>query len=142
MFFTNNLLQYDTDPFGECCTIASLALRVFRRCFLKVEVGILPRGAYRHHDRQSVTAMRWLAWEAQRNDIDIRTTVNGREHHVDQYKLDGYVRTMTAEGEERQIGYEFHGCYCMNVFAILIIKKFQIMVARSVSPIVTPCYRS
>jgi hypothetical protein len=98
-----------TDPFVECATIASSCMRVYRKHFLqKNTIGIIPQGGYRHSNKQSLKAVRWLCWMEHELRQQIQYTVRGREKRLPEGPLvDGYCQL--ADGT--RVVLQFHGCY-------------------------------
>ena len=96
--------ETDIDPFDKALTIASYCHQVYRTNFLKKDtIGIFS------HDRQlktnqSNTAVKWLTYIMEKEDIHIQHVRNGGEKRVGNYSLDGYC-------EETHTAYEFQGCF-------------------------------
>ena len=102
------------DPFEKCLTIASACNLVFRKNFLRERsIAIIPPHGYRPQDKQSVIALKWLAYTAQLNDLSIRHSRNFGEQRIGKYRVDGYH-------QESNTIYEFHGCFwhgCIRCYA-------------------------
>ncbi|XP_028411614.1 uncharacterized protein LOC114534373 [Dendronephthya gigantea] len=104
----------DIDPFEKCLTIASACNLVFRKNFLKENtIAIIPPHGYRPKDKQSILALKWLTYTAEKNDIYIQHSRNAGERRVGTYLLDGYH-------EETNTAYEINGCFwhgCLKCYA-------------------------
>ena len=104
----------DIDPFEKCLTIASACNLVFRKNFLRERsIAIIPPHGYRPQDKQSVIALKWLAYTAQNNNLSIRHSRNFGEQRIGKYRVDGYHA-------ESNTVYEFHGCFwhgCIRCYA-------------------------
>ena len=95
----------DIDPFEKCLTIASACNLVFRKNFLKENtIAIIPPHGYRPKDKQSILALKWLSYTAEKNNIYIQHARNAGEKRVGNYLLDGYH-------QESNTVYEINGCY-------------------------------
>lgn len=95
---------HNVEPFVHPVTIASACNLVYRTHFLKSEqIAIIPPHGY-SQDNQSVMAICWLDWTAQKIGTDIRHGWNGGEQKVAGYKVDG------VDVHNGDI-YEIHGCY-------------------------------
>ena len=110
------------DPFTNATTIASMCMAIYKLHYLKPEtIGVIPHGGYRKNERQSLTAIKWLKWISESQDLDIQHARNGQEVTllmfiflllllssfqvtIGKYKLDGQLRT-----DHTQL-YEFNGC--------------------------------
>jgi hypothetical protein len=91
------------DPFEKCLTIASACNLVFRTNFLK-EGTIAVFNSYRQlKTKQSNTAIKWLSYIAEKENIHIEHVRNGGEKRLGRYSMDGYH-------EESNTVYEFQGC--------------------------------
>ena len=96
--------ETDIDPFDKALTIASYCHQVYRTNFLEKDtIGIFS------HDRQlktnqSNTAVKWLSYIMEKEDIHIQHVRNGGEKRVGNYSLDGYC-------EETHTAYEYQGCF-------------------------------
>ena len=56
------------DPFEKCLTIASACNLVFRTNFLQENtIAIIPPHGYRPKDKQSLLALKWLSYKAEKN---------------------------------------------------------------------------
>ena len=63
----------DVDPFASCLTIASACNLVFRKTFLQENtIAVIPPCGYKPENKQSVIALKMLAWVAQHDNIAIR----------------------------------------------------------------------
>jgi hypothetical protein len=82
--FRNVFLKLvEMDPFRQAVTISSICNKVFRTKFLKPDtIGIIPKGGYRIGVRQSIEAIKWLAYISQTRDNIIHAG-NRREVHLD-----------------------------------------------------------
>ena len=108
------------DPFDKALTIASYCHQVYRTNFLKKDtIGIFS------HDRQlktnqSNTAVKWLSYISEKEDIHIQHVRNGGQKRFGKYSLDGYC-------EETHTAYEFQGCYWhgkdLVMSCILVMEK-------------------
>ena len=94
----------EIDPFNKSITIASYCLTVFRTKFLKKDtVATFDRRRYLK-TMQSNTAVKWLSYIAEKENVHIQHVRNGGEKRVARYSLDGYCpQTSTA--------YEYQGCF-------------------------------
>ena len=94
----------EIDPFNKSITIASYCLTVFRTKFLKKDtVATFDRQRYLK-TMQSNTAVKWLSYIAEKENVHIQHVRNGGEKRVARYSLDGYCpQTSTA--------YEYQGCF-------------------------------
>nr|CAD2192347.1 unnamed protein product [Meloidogyne enterolobii] len=93
------------DVLRESMTIASACMKHFRMNHLKPQhVGIVPEKGYDNVDNQSLLALRFLKWYAEKNMVSIRTahSKNG-EKKIGNYKLDGWVK-------EKKLAIEVNGC--------------------------------
>jgi hypothetical protein len=60
----------DIDPFEKCLTIASACNLVSRTNFLKEDtIAIIPPHGYRPKDKQSLLALKWLSYKAEKEDL-------------------------------------------------------------------------
>ena len=95
----------DIDPFEKCLTIASACNLVYRTNFLKEDtIAIIPPHGYRPKDKQSLMALKWLSYKAEKEAIYIQHARNVGEKRVGNYLLDGYH-------EETNTAYEINGCF-------------------------------
>ena len=94
----------EIDPFNKSLTVASYCLTVYRTNFLKKDtVATFDRHRYLKN-LQSNTAVKWLSYVAEKENLHIQHVRNGGEKRVARYSLDGYCpQTSTA--------YEYHGCF-------------------------------
>ena len=96
--------ETDIDPFDKALTIASYCHQVYRTNFLQKDT----IGVFSNHRQlktnQSNTAVKWLSYTAEKEDIHIQHVRNGGEKRFGNYSLDGYC-------EETHTAYEFQGCY-------------------------------
>jgi hypothetical protein len=94
----------DVDPFASCLTIASACNLVFRRTFLQENtIAVIPPCGYKPENKQSVIALKMLAWVAQRDNIAIRHARNHGEQRIGKYLVDDFnVETNTV--------WEVQGC--------------------------------
>lgn len=78
-----NKLFYDTTSvscFTEACTIASTAMRSFRKNHLKPRtISLIPRNGYRMKDTQSKIALEWFTWLEHEMKVKIIHMGRGRE---------------------------------------------------------------
>ncbi|XP_063965780.1 uncharacterized protein LOC129254369 [Lytechinus pictus] len=96
------------DPFHNI-TIASACNTVFRTQFLKRNsIGLIPVQGYRHKDRHSIIALKWLEWVSHNEGIQIEHARNGGEHRIGNYKVDGYDSATRTCYEF--LGDIWHGC--------------------------------
>ncbi|CAB4015355.1 DNA polymerase [Paramuricea clavata] len=104
----------DIDPFEKCLTIASACNFVFRKNFLKENtIAIIPPHGYRPKDKQSLLAIKWLSYKAEKEDLYIQHARNAGEKRVGNYLLDGY-------DEETNTAYEINGCFwhgCLKCYS-------------------------
>ena len=99
----------DVDPFASCLTIASACNLVFRKTFLQENtIAVIPPCGYKPENKQSVIALKMLAWIAQRDNIAIRHARNHGEQRIGKYLVDGFnVETNTVWEVQ---GCLWHGC--------------------------------
>ena len=91
------------DPFYKSFTIASACNWVYRTLFLKDDqIGIIPPQGYGTNNQSTITLC-WMDWFTQREGCCVHHAFNGREQHVEGFKVDG----MTEDGTI----FEFHGCF-------------------------------
>ena len=101
------------DPFAKCLTIASACNLVYRTNFLQENtIAIIPPHGYRPKDKQSLQALKWLSYKAEKEDIYIRHARNAGEKRVAGYLLDGYY-------EETNTCFEINGCFWHSEFSFL-----------------------
>ena len=92
------------DPFDKALTIASYSHQVYRTMFLKEDTIAIFSHARQLKANQSVEAIKWLSYTAEKEGIRIQHVKNGGEKRVGNYSLDGYC-------EETHTAYEFQGCF-------------------------------
>ena len=92
------------DPFDKALTIASYCHQVYRTNFLQKDTIAILSHARQLKTKQSVEAIKWLSYTAEKEDIHIQHVRNGGEKRVGIYSLDGYC-------EETHTAYEYQGCY-------------------------------
>ena len=82
---------------------------VFRKTFLQENtIAVIPPCGYKPENKQSVIALKMLAWVAQRDNIAIRHARNHGEQRVGKYLVDGFnVETNTVWEVQ---GCLWHGC--------------------------------
>ena len=100
---TNNAVYAFYDI--RCMTIASLAMHIFRSCFLREKtIGVLPSLGYRCRINQSIIALIWLE-KISKNKIHFFSKL----HSCGEKKIGGdYV---DGFDEDTNTIYQFHGCY-------------------------------
>ena len=99
----------DVDPFPHCLTIASACNLVFRKTFLKENtIAVIPPCGYKPENKQSVIALKMLAWIAQRDNIAIRHARNHGEQRIGKYPVDSYNAELNTVWEIQ--GCMWHGC--------------------------------
>ena len=99
----------DVDPFAQYLTIASAWNFVFRKTFLRENtIAIIPPCGYTPENKQSVIALKMLAYIAQHDDIVIRHARNHGEQRIGKYLVDGYNVETNTLWEIR--GCLWHGC--------------------------------
>jgi hypothetical protein len=68
------------DVLLKACTIAGIAIRIFRKLFLEEEtLAIVPETGYEKVDRASDKAIKYFEWLSKKNNIHIQHAGNGRE---------------------------------------------------------------
>ena len=78
------------DPLRECITIASTAMRIFRKNYMEEDsIGVIPRNGYVNYQRQSRVGLMWLKWWAETHGERVTHNANGREHRIGKYFVDG-----------------------------------------------------
>ena len=92
------------DPFDKALTIASYCHQVYRTNFLQKDTIAILSHARQLKTKQSIEAIKWLSYTAEKEDIRIQHVRNGGEKRVGIYSLDGYC-------EETHTAYEYQGCY-------------------------------
>ncbi len=66
----------DIDPFEKCLTIASACSLVYRTNFLDEDtIAVISPHGYRPDGKQSVMALKWLSYTAEKNEIYINISV-------------------------------------------------------------------
>ncbi|XP_055340393.1 uncharacterized protein LOC129589579 [Paramacrobiotus metropolitanus] len=91
-------------PFVSSLTIAGLCNRYWRSFMLKPEqIALLPHGLNARNRHQSVKAKKWLSWMEEDGNCTIQSAINGSEHRVGPYFVDGYRNDINMV-------YEFYGC--------------------------------
>lgn len=101
------------DVLLKACTIAGIAIRIFRRLFLPYNsLAIVPEAGYEKVDRASDKAIKYFEWIAKKQKIKIQHGGNGREKlftmldavtgQTFKMKVDGYL-------EENDTVFEFLG---------------------------------
>ena len=99
----------DVDLFAKCLTIASACNFVFCKTFLKENtIAVIPPCGYKPENKQSVIALKMLAWIAQRDNISIRHARNHGEQRIGKYPVDGYNAELNIVWEIQ--GSMWHGC--------------------------------
>ena len=99
----------DVDPFAHCLTIASACNLVFRKTFLKENtIAVIPPCGYKPEKKQSVIALKMLAWVAQRDNIAVRHARDHGEQRIGKYPVDGYNTELNTVWEIQ--GCMWHGC--------------------------------
>ena len=94
----------DVDPFASCLTIASACNQVFRKTFLEEgNIAIILPCGYNPENKQSIIALKMLAWIAQRDNVAIQHARNRGEKRIGKYLVDGF-------NEEANAVWEIHGC--------------------------------
>ena len=94
----------DVDPFTSCLTIASACNLVFRKTFLKEgTIAIIPPCGYNPENKQSIIALKMLAWIAQRDNVAIQHARNRGGKRIGKYLVDEF-------NEEANAVWEIHGC--------------------------------
>ena len=92
------------DPFDKALTIASYCHQVYRTNILQEDTIAIFSHARQLKTNQSVEAIKWLSYTAEKEGIRIQHVRNGGEKRVGNYSLDGYC-------EETHMAYEFQGCF-------------------------------
>ena len=104
----------DNDPFAKCISIASACNLVFRKNFLQPEtIAIIPPHGHTPQDKQSVQALKWLRYVAEKESIYIRHAGNSGEERIGPYRVDGFH-------EETNTVYEYNGDFwhgCSKCYA-------------------------
>ncbi|XP_055342667.1 uncharacterized protein LOC129591156 isoform X2 [Paramacrobiotus metropolitanus] len=91
-------------PFVSSLTIAGLCNKYWRTFMLKPEqIGLLPHGLNARNRHQSVKAKKWLSWMEEDGNCEIQSVINGSEHNIGPYHVDGYR-------DDIHMVYEFYGC--------------------------------
>ena len=99
----------DIDPFASCLTIASACNMVFRKTFLQENtIAIIPPSGYKPENKQSVIALKMLAFIAQRDALAIRHSRNHGEQRIGKYLVDGFNADSNTVWEIQ--GCLWHGC--------------------------------
>jgi len=95
------LEQTGVDPFAEAITLPAACNLVFRRKFLKENtIALIP---VQNKENQSKKAIKWIKWIAYSKNVNIRHKLNGKEHKIGKFKVDGYI-------ENTNTILEFYGC--------------------------------
>jgi hypothetical protein len=101
------------DVTAKATSVASVAMMVYRRCFLKPNtIAIVPEKGYERHDRASDSAIKLLEWRARQSGIHIQHAGNGREK---QFKIDGTTYKVDGFIQEQNRAIEFLGSVFNNV---------------------------
>ena len=103
----------DIDPFDKATTIASYCQQVYCTNFLQKDTIAIFSDARQLKTKQSVEAIKWLSYTAEKEDIHIQHVKNGGEKRVGNYSLDGYC-------EETHTAYEYQGCYWHGKVLLLV----------------------
>ena len=75
-------------------------------------IAIIPPHGYHSKDKQSLLALKWFSYKAEKEDIYIRHARNAGEKRVAGYLLDGYH-------EETNKYFEINGCFWHGEFSFL-----------------------
>jgi hypothetical protein len=93
------------DPLPESRSIASLALAVYKKCFLKSNtIAIIPNGGYEKWDKSSDKALKLMNWISKKRNVMVQHAGNGREFKIGPFKVDGFIETENTV-------LEFLGCF-------------------------------
>ena len=99
----------DVDPFAQSLTIASACNLVFRKTFLiEHTIAVIPPCGYKPENKESVIAMKMLAWIVQSDNIAICHARNHGEQRIGKYPVDGYNAELSTVWEIQ--GCMWHGC--------------------------------
>ena len=94
----------DIVPF-TALTIAAACHKVYRSNYLpKDTIAVIPPIVYSPINKHSLSALKWISYTAEKEEIDIQHARNGGEKRVGKYFLDGYH-------EETHTAFEFHGYF-------------------------------
>ena len=104
------------DILEDAITIAAGCMKNFRLNHLRLRhLAIVPEKGYDAQQNQSLVALKFLAWYAQKHNVTIRTAISDEgEKRIGPYMLDGYIK-------EQNKGIEVHGCYfhgCRKCFPL------------------------
>uniref|UniRef100_A0A914V5X4 DNA-directed DNA polymerase n=1 Tax=Plectus sambesii TaxID=2011161 RepID=A0A914V5X4_9BILA len=103
--------QTAVDPLLYPVTLPSACSRVYRQNDMPEDtIAIIPEGGYRKGEKQSIIALKWLRWMAEKEDYRIQDKLHGGEKRIDgtPYRVDGYVDRSSQN--LRPLVFEFHGC--------------------------------
>ena len=94
----------DIDPFTTL-TIAAACPKVYRSNYLpKDTIAVIPPMGYSPKNKYSLSALNWLSYTAEKEEVDVQHARNGGEKRVGKYFLGGYH-------EETHTAFEFHGYF-------------------------------
>ncbi len=84
--------MWGLDPFIEAITGASATHKAFRKKYLKPNsIVVVSNHGLCPEIHCSAITNGWLTWLMKKNDVTIRTSLNGSEIKVGKYRLDGYL---------------------------------------------------
>lgn len=103
----------DINPFYQI-TIAGTCMTIFKSAFLEEnQIAIIPNNGYRLRENQSIKALKWLSWLEHSQNIQIISSLNGREMRI--------AYDIVVDGFHNDTVYEFLGCYwhqCQKCFPL------------------------
>jgi hypothetical protein len=102
--------HYGLDPLRECMTIASATMKHFRMNHLPADhLAVIPENGYDRADNQSLLAMKFMKWFAEKNKVQIQTAYSAEgEKKIEQFQLDGWIESEKLAIEVN--GCAWHGC--------------------------------
>ncbi|XP_055344851.1 uncharacterized protein LOC129592761 isoform X3 [Paramacrobiotus metropolitanus] len=92
-------------PFVSAMTIAGVCNRYWKSFILKPQqIGLLPQRLHAKNRNQSEIAKKWLAWIEKEEECALESALNGSEHQIGPFFVDGYRADINHV-------YEFYGCW-------------------------------
>lgn len=103
--FINLMLEIEKiNPFTEALTLAGACNKSWRKNHLPSDtLGIIPDSGYPGKCKYSIKGVRWIQNESIKIQHRIKHALNGGEHRIGGYCVDGFC-------EYTNTVYEFHGC--------------------------------
>jgi hypothetical protein len=90
------------NPFANSSTLASLCHLIYRQNYMiPKSIAVIPEMGYNPYQNSSIKAKLWLKYICFSENRTLKHSLNGLEHRIGVYRLDGF-----SNGD----AYEFHGC--------------------------------